>query len=175
MTDLEKVLLEQRYVYDRIETNFRNYEPTYRAVVAALDVKIPDYLKYVSLDGYSINIGVAGGPDALHETFKALRACGFELLNKEDRPKEKQSSWSGYFHLPNIPGCKIWLTFSSTKCRRVQIGTRTVEEPIYDTVCDEEENQVQPADPRYGSNPEYIPTESVPEEAAEAQDDGIPF
>jgi hypothetical protein len=32
---------------------------------------------------------------------------------------------------------RIWLAFSSTVCRRVKIGTKTVEQDVYETVCDE--------------------------------------
>lgn len=30
-----------------------------------------------------------------------------------------------------------YLSFSSSVCRRVKVGTRTVEQDVYETVCDE--------------------------------------
>lgn len=34
-------------------------------------------------------------------------------------------------------GASVWLSFSSSVCVRVQVGTRTVEEPIYEIQCEE--------------------------------------
>jgi hypothetical protein len=32
---------------------------------------------------------------------------------------------------------RLYITFSSNDCRRVQVGTKTVEQPVYETVCDD--------------------------------------
>ena len=86
----------------------------------------------VSLDISSIDISIAGKRDVLVKAFGILRRAEF---NTSHRPEENKASYSAYFTNPS--GAKIWLSFSSTQCRRVQVGTETVEQPVYETVCDD--------------------------------------
>lgn len=62
-------------------------------------------------------------------------------------------------------GCAtFWMNFSSSVCRRVQVGTQTVEQPIYEVQCGEIPEMIEE-----GSTP---PTLTVIEGD---RDDDIPF
>lgn len=61
-----------------------------------------------------------------------LRRSGFV---PDARPKVKDTSFQTHFR--QTDGATVWLSFSSSVCKRVQVGTRTVEEPIYEVQCEE--------------------------------------
>ena len=90
-----------------------------------IDVRFdPDYL--------TICIGFAGDGQRLGQVWGELRRHGF---NCETRPKKGDVDFHGYFQQDGYP--KLMVNFTSTLCRRVQVGTQTVEQPIYETICGE--------------------------------------
>jgi hypothetical protein len=95
---------------------------------------------HIYVDEGCANISLTGDKHVLAAAFKALRARG---LNTSSRPEKGQSTYSAFFHPEgdSLNDCMVWLSFSSTQCRRVKVGTRTktVEEDVYETVCDEQE------------------------------------
>lgn len=97
-----------------------------------LDEALSAYNAIYSIDKYGLNIGIAGTAKALAEAFRVLRKLGFE---PEERPKEGTYSYASYFVKEGEP--PIYLSFSSTQCRLVQVGVKTITQPIYETRCDE--------------------------------------
>jgi hypothetical protein len=88
----------------------------------------------VDIANESIDIAYSGGKLVLKGIFKALRDLGYA---PNTRPKdEKLSTFSCYWNHPTND-LRIWLSFSSTMCKRIKVGTKMVSQDIYETVCDE--------------------------------------
>lgn len=85
-----------------------------------------------------LTLNFTGKKEGLLQIWKVLRQLGFTCLNNP--PTGKNPGWAGFFHHEN--GAAVYLTFSSTVCKRVQTGTafRTVQEPVYETVCEDTED-----------------------------------
>lgn len=130
MTSLEtiraEILKRQREELDTLE----NHGATYAPVVEALARFEPRF----SVGGGSLDIAFSGDKHALEATWGVLRKAGFNCSNA--RPKPNQPTYGSFFNHPT--GAVIWLSFSSTVCRRVKIGTQMVEQDIYETVCGEQ-------------------------------------
>lgn len=84
-------------------------------------------------DSHDCNVYVSGDKLKLTAIVRIFRTCGFALVGDE-RPKPGDTSWSGYFKHPNSEQ-KFYLHFTSTVCKRVKVGTKTVEQDIYETRC----------------------------------------
>jgi hypothetical protein len=84
-----------------------------------------------------INVSFTGDKERLEKVWHIIRLAGFELSETSERPKAGDDKWSGYFFHPE---CKmpVWLFFTSSVCRRVKVGTKLVEQDIYETICGEE-------------------------------------
>lgn len=80
-----------------------------------------------------LDITITGGKAKLTAAFRVLGKHGFRLVT--ERPKEGESYWSGFF---DRDLSRVWLTFSSTVCKRVKVGTKMKEVDVYETVCEEE-------------------------------------
>jgi len=81
----------------------------------------------------ALDISLAGNHKVFKTMWKALRDLGY---NCNDKPKDKRfSSWSGYW-TKNDTDLTIWVSFSSTVCTRKQVGTKMVEQAVYETVCE---------------------------------------
>lgn len=107
------------------------HKAAWQAVLDAIeDIEI----HHVWFDGSELNLSVAGGGSLLAAVMRPLRRLGFE---PDSRPKAGDPSFSTRFR--NGSGAVVYLTFSSKVCRRVQVGTKMVETPIYEVVCDERE------------------------------------
>lgn len=84
----------------------------------------------------TIFFSFTGDAHRLAAVVRLLRVNGF--LFTAARPVKGATSWSSFFNKENVD-ISFHLTFSSSTCRRVQVGTETVERPIYETRCGEEE------------------------------------
>ena len=88
----------------------------------------------------SIDFNVIGGKGHLLRALRILRRYGYKA--DEEIPL-KTTYWGGFFRKQTTIAddfyLVVWLRFSSTACKRVQVGTETKEVPIFDIVCDEEE------------------------------------
>jgi hypothetical protein len=69
---------------------------------------------------------------------RIFRLAGF--TTQSDPPKANAPTWYARY---SKQGCDlaIWLNFSSTVCRRVKVGTKLVEQEIFETVCGEVDPQ----------------------------------
>jgi hypothetical protein len=135
----QRKTLAQKAVEDEIRSaeNKVSYytlrKETFDPVLEAIESHI-DVLR-VSLDTSSVDISFTGTRSKLNTVFGILRTAGFE---PGERPQKDKASYCSYFEHPT--GARFWVNFSSTQCRRVQIGTKTVEQPVYETVCDDGED-----------------------------------
>jgi len=95
---------------------------------------ISEYLMRISFDNTrSVNVNVSGDHHVFLGMFKALRSLGYD---SSDKPKEEKiAAWSSYWHHKDHK-LRLWITFTSTSCKRVKIGTTMVEQDVYETVCD---------------------------------------
>lgn len=98
----------------------------------ALATDLAELDPHVYVDMFDLNVTFTGGKLSLEKAFKILRSKGFV---PDERPKEKDTKFATYFR--QADGASVWLSFSSSVCKRVQIGTRTVEEPVYEIQCDD--------------------------------------
>ncbi len=92
-------------------------------------VKLTD----VSVDSTSYNINITGPRADLDVMFGILRRHG---LQPNGRPEEKTQYYSTFWKFDDTSDF-LFVSFSSTSCRRVQVGTKMEEVPVYDTVCEE--------------------------------------
>jgi hypothetical protein len=90
-------------------------------------------IQYVYADTGSYNVNITGSRADLDIMFGLLRRAG---LTPVSRPKEKESEYGTKWYTEDR-SFRIWIFFASTSCKRVQVGTKTVEQPVYETVCEE--------------------------------------
>ena len=96
-------------------------------------IVVEKYIINLNIDGCtSLDLSIAGDHHVMNGVWGALRKLGYEASS---RPEEKKiASYSCWFTKTDWP--RIWFQFSSTKCTRKKIGTKMVEQPIYETVCE---------------------------------------
>jgi len=87
----------------------------------------------VGIDSSSYNISITGPRADLDVMFGILRRLG---LQPTSRPQEKTQYFSTYWTFEGTTDY-IFVMFTSTSCKRVQVGTKMEEVPVYDTVCEE--------------------------------------
>lgn len=81
-------------------------------------------------DGGSVDVVFCGDGDKLGKVWGLLRRAGYYT---ESRPKKGETGFNAFWDCPGY--AKVWLQFSSTMCRRVQVGTKMVEQPVYEVQC----------------------------------------
>lgn len=96
----------------------------------ALDIDIT-----LAADSRSIDIKFAGDGNKLAEVWALLRRAGWG--NPSSRPEKGATSYTAFWSHPTY--VQIWIAFSATFCQRVQVGTRMVEQPIYETRCGDDD------------------------------------
>lgn len=85
--------------------------------------------------GPCLSIYVTGKPEKLTAFWAYFRSRGY--IPDAHVPEGKFSSFSTRFRKdPEKYEGNIYFSYSSTVCRRVQVGTKTVEEPVYEIQCD---------------------------------------
>lgn len=127
-----KVDIEMEKKRLELEENTRKWlrsRPKLAPVVNAFE----DLATYISVD-YQVNIHISGDKDSLIRSFRILRGAGFKTDSPPPRKGENQ--WVSTWIAPNCP-MSIYFNFTSTICRRVQTGTKMVEQAVYETVCGE--------------------------------------
>lgn len=79
-----------------------------------------------------IDVRLIGDGPKLTQFVRIMRTAGFEIQG--NRPKPGDTTWNAFFAHPEC-GMRLWLTFTSSVCRRVKIGTRMVEQDVFETQC----------------------------------------
>lgn len=86
------------------------------------------------LDATDVNYYFTGDKSKLLAVMRIVRSSGFNTT--AERPKKGDSSWTARFTKEGC-GLGLYLSFSSSVCRQVQVGTKTIQVPVYETVCGE--------------------------------------
>ena len=106
---------------------------TYEPIIEALEA-----LSVEPTLSYDLDVSFTGDKRKLAAVVRILRTNGFKTESKA--PLATSASWSAFFYSEKDKDkapFSIWLSFSSSVCRRVQVGTQTVEQPIYEIRCEE--------------------------------------
>jgi len=83
-----------------------------------------------------IEIPFTGNGERLAEVWGLLRRAGWKLASNP--PKKDDTTFNGIWaHQSDKRFADLWVSFTSTSCRRVQIGTQLVEQPVYEVQCGE--------------------------------------
>ncbi len=110
---------------------FKEYEADIREIVNEIDLSKASSAR-MSCDTEDVNFYVSGNTEVLKEVFRTFRKLRYE---PSSRPEAKpQTNFSCYFHQDGKP--TFYLSFSSTLCKRVKVGTKMQEVDIYETVCE---------------------------------------
>jgi len=108
-----------------------------------------------NLDGDYINLSFAGDGLKLAAVWKLLRHHGFK---NSCHPKKGDTTFYAFWKQEGH--AEFFMNFTSSVCRRVKVGTKTVEQDVYETQCGE------------------LPTDleiEAPKNAVVEADDEIPF
>lgn len=79
-----------------------------------------------------VDVNFTGDALRLQSVLRILTESGFTTT--AESPKKGDTSWSAYFAHPDCE-TKVWLYFTSSVCRRVKVGTKTVEQDVFEIVC----------------------------------------
>lgn len=94
-----------------------------------------------SLDSTHIGLSFSGDGPKLTAVWRVLRRHGY---NTSCRPAKGDTTFHAFWKREGL--AEIFMSFSSSMCRRVQVGTKTVEVPVYETHCGELPTIEEPAD-----------------------------
>jgi hypothetical protein len=128
MKTIAELRAEQEKDYAEKRSKLEQHETLFDAALKAL-AKLNIVSVYFT---GTLDVGVTGDRHALMAAFGALRRLNF---TPSSRPVAGSPSYSAFF--THDSGAMVWFSFSSTQCRRVKVGTKTVEQDVYETVCDE--------------------------------------
>lgn len=103
-----------------------------------------------------LQVNLMGDGHVLAEAMRALRAHGFNTYNS--KPAKNDPTWSSFWTVEGAGDwhIRIYLNFTSSVCRRVKTGTKTVVQDVFEIVCGE-----------HGAAGESLQTPAV--------DDSLPF
>jgi hypothetical protein len=131
MTDITSI---DSLLWDRqreLTEHFRNYS-TDKDILDAIHSKLaPLAVSYAF--GTSLDYSFAGDRNLLVEVIRALRTSGWHSHNP--KPEPDATTYYAWFN-HKTAATRLWINFTSTQCKRVQIGTQLVEQPVYKVVCE---------------------------------------
>ena len=133
--DLHNALKDARKARRKQKKFVSKFTNEFIRVSDGLDV-IAEWVVNIRVDGSSsLDISVAGDHNVFKGMWSAMRKLGYDCSS---RPTEKIfSSWQGWFYNHDQEDrLPVYISFSSTKCTRKKIGTKMVEQPVYETVCE---------------------------------------
>ena len=79
-----------------------------------------------------IDLYFSGDAKKLAAVVTILRGSGFNT--SAPRPKKGDTTWSAYYVHPDCE-TKVWLYFTSSVCKRVKVGTKMVEQDVFEVQC----------------------------------------
>ena len=85
----------------------------------------------IDIHSKCIDLSHSGDKLVLDGMFRALRKLGYE---PDKRPETNASYFTTFWNRPGTT-LRIYTRFSSTVCKRVKIGTKMVEQDIFETRC----------------------------------------
>lgn len=126
---IELSLAESALALARMRQKWNSIKDFYRPIVNALQ-----RLGLEPSLSNDINLSFTGDAHKLASVVRLLRTAGF--TTNADRPKKGDTGWCAYYAHPDCE-TRVWLYFTSSVCRRVKVGTKTVEQDIYEVQCGE--------------------------------------
>ena len=149
-----KSLDEQEDRIRKLRFQWAQVRSTFRPVVKGLRA-----LEIDSVFDGDLNVSFSGNKAKLLAVMRLLRRSGFSY--RGDPPEANATSWGAYWVNPKLDDpdyvrttSKLWMYFTSSVCRRVQVGTQMVEEPVYETRCGDDEADDPQASPRATVQPD---------------------
>lgn len=82
--------------------------------------------------GWSLYVRAHGDGALLTKIIRAVRTSGWDTITEP--PTANSSSWYATYTKPLEQG-SVTVSFSSTVCRRVQVGVEVKEVPVYEVRC----------------------------------------
>ena len=79
-----------------------------------------------------IDLNFAGDAHKLAGVVRILRTAGF--TTHAERPKQGDTTWHAYYEHPEC-STRVWLYFTSSVCKRVKVGTKMVEQDVFEVQC----------------------------------------
>lgn len=115
-----------------LQTAWEERSDKFTSLIFSFDeIAVPeDFELRFHFDG-ELNIFAKGDGNLLTIIFRTLRLNSFVCTGP--RPGRNDANWSAFFTHPDVG--RIWLSFSSTVCKIIQVGTELKEMPIYRTEC----------------------------------------
>lgn len=160
-------IIEQGFAQEQEKLNkrrksWREYKRTqhYLTTLVADLMKMGPLNDLVLSDHDWINMRISGDKHKLAQVVRTLRTRGYTTT--EAPPAKGAREWKPIFSKAGAPS--IFLMFTGNSCRLVKVGTKMVEQAVYETVCDEITLD-RSAEDAAAANPELV---------AEV-DDAIPF
>lgn len=80
-----------------------------------------------------LDVCFTGDKEKFTAAMRILRVAGFTPSNP-NRPKKGDTGWHSFFNKPDCT-VQILLNFTSSVCKRVKVGTKTVEQDVYEVQC----------------------------------------
>ena len=127
---------------EMIELRMSNIDKFVGNVAAELDIIINELDDICGDDiGYyldptlgELNVTFHGDSELYAKVYQVLRQSNY--MPEKRISKEEKSYFSTWYRdeQDNLPA--LYVVFSSTVCRRVKVGTKMEEVPVYETVCD---------------------------------------
>lgn len=114
-----KALKEFKVTLNQVGTLFRSLEE--------LDIDLQ-----FNPDGGYIAFCFTGDGARLAAVWKELRRHGYK---SDSHPQKGDTTVYAFWRREGY--ATLFMNFSSSMCKRVQVGTKTVEQPIYETQCGE--------------------------------------
>jgi hypothetical protein len=114
------------------------YIAEYASIIDNFCDNMPDEcVTYVYASRYAASFQVRGDGEVLTMAIRFLRTRGYKT---DAAPPEKVAAvWEALFvHGEDLNQPRVRLTWASTVCKQVQVGTKMVEQPVYEIRCGEE-------------------------------------
>jgi hypothetical protein len=124
---IEITLAEQSLALAKMRQRWNAIKDFYRPIVNALH-----RLGLEPRLSGDIDLSFTGDAKKLTAVVTILRHAGMQTTGA--RPKPGDTTWSAYYSHPDCE-TKLWLYFTSSVCRRVKVGTKMVEQDVFETRC----------------------------------------
>jgi hypothetical protein len=108
---------ERRLAYMRVREEIKEVLDAFEVLGASIDVS----------SDCEINVRISGDKECFTKCWKLWRSVHIRL----SPPAEATEV---YEHIEPL-GVRVWFHFCSTVCKRVQVGTKMVATPVYETHC----------------------------------------
>lgn len=87
-----------------------------------------------SMDDGDINLSFTGDGEKFGTVWGELRRAGWSPNQRPEKDSKKSEFYTHWNHGDGL--CRFWMHFTSAICKRVQVGTKTIEQPIYEIQCE---------------------------------------